>query len=98
MEKQSLNRFVSKYNLAGLVESVKWESKDGSLTTSFISDDKSVLGTVSLSEFDFEDTSFGVYDTSKLTKMLGVLSNDIEFDVTKTEDKAISLKSSISWV
>ena len=42
MEKQSLNRFVSKYNLAGLVESVKWESKDGSLTTSFISDDKSV--------------------------------------------------------
>ena len=42
MEKQQLNRFVSKYNLAGLVESVKWESKDGSLTTSFISDDKSV--------------------------------------------------------
>jgi len=92
MEKSRINRFVSKYNLAGLVESVKWESKDGSLTTSFISDDKSVLGTVSLSDFDFEDTSFGVYDTSKLTKMLGVLSNDIEFDVTKTEDKAISLK------
>ena len=42
MEKQSLSRFVSKYNLSGLVESVKWESKDGSLTTSFISDDKSV--------------------------------------------------------
>ena len=52
MEKQSLNRFVSKYNLAGLVESVKWESKDGSLTTSFISDDKSVLGSVSMKEFD----------------------------------------------
>ena len=92
MEKSRINRFVSKYNLAGLVESVKWESKDGSLTTSFISDDKSVLGTVSLSDFDFEDTSFGVYDTSKLTKMLGVLSNDIEFDVTKTDDKAISLQ------
>ena len=52
MEKQSLNRFVSKYNLAGLVESVKWESKEGSLTTSFISDDKSVLGSVTMKEFD----------------------------------------------
>ncbi len=52
MEKQKLNRFVSKYNLAGLVESVKWESKDGSLNTSFISDDKSVLGSVTLKEFE----------------------------------------------
>ena len=61
MEKQSLNRFVSKYNLAGLVESVKWESKDGSLTTSFISDDKSVLGSVSMKEFEFSDASDLVY-------------------------------------
>ena len=55
MEKQSLNRFVSKYNLAGLVESVKWESKEGSLTTSFISDDKSVLGSVTMNEFENSD-------------------------------------------
>ena len=92
MEKTRINRFISKYNLAGLVESVKWESKDGSLSTNFISDDKSVLGTVSLSEFDFEDSTFGVYDTTKLTKMLSVLSDDVDFDITKTEDKAISLK------
>ncbi len=92
MEKTRINRFISKYNLAGLVESVKWESKDGSLSTNFISDDKSVLGTVSLSEFDFEDSTFGVYDTTKLTKMLSVLSDDVEFDISKTEDKAISLK------
>ena len=92
MEKSRINRFVSKYNLAGLVESVKWESKEGSLSTNFISDDKSVLGTVTLSEFDFEDSTFGVYDTTKLTKMLSVLSDDVDFDITKTEDKAISLK------
>ena len=92
MEKTRINRFISKYNLAGLVESVKWESKEGSLSTNFISDDKSVLGTVTLSEFDFEDSTFGVYDTTKLTKMLSVLSDDVDFDITKTEDKAISLK------
>jgi len=92
MEKQSLNRFVSKYNLAGLVESVKWESKDGSLTTSFISDDKSVLGSVSMKEFDTADASFGVYDTSKLTKMLSVLGNDVDFSINDIDGKPVSLK------
>ena len=92
MEKQSLNRFVSKYNLAGLVESVKWESKEGSLTTSFISDDKSVLGSVSMKEFDSADASFGVYDTTKLTKMLSVLGNDVDFSMNDIDGKPVSLK------
>jgi hypothetical protein len=92
MEKQSLNRFVSKYNLAGLVESVKWESKEGSLTTSFISDDKSVLGSVTMSEFDSSDASFGVYDTTKLTKMLSVLGDDIDFSINDIDGKPVSLK------
>lgn len=92
MEKQQLNRFVSKYNLAGLVESVKWESKDGSLNTSFISDDKSVLGNVSMKEFDGPDTSFGVYDTTKLTKMLSVLGDSVEFSINDIDGKAVSLK------
>ena len=92
MEKQSLNRFVSKYNLAGLVESVKWESKDGSLSTNFISDDKSVLGTVSMSEFEGNNSEFGVYDTTKLTKMLSVLGNDVDFSISDIDGKAVSLK------
>ena len=92
MEKQSLNRFVSKYNLAGLVESVKWESKEGSLTTSFISDDKSVLGNVTMKEFDNSDATFGVYDTTKLTKMLSVLGDDVDFSINDIEGKPVSLK------
>jgi len=92
MEKQQLNRFVSKYNLAGLVESVKWESKEGSLTTSFISDDKSVLGNVSMKEFDGQDATFGVYDTTKLTKMLSILDNTVDFSIQDIDGKAVSLK------
>ena len=92
MEKQSLNRFVSKYNLAGLVESVKWESKDGSLSTNFISDDKSVLGTVSMTEFEGNNSEFGVYDTTKLTKMLSVLGNDVDFSISDIDGKSVSLK------
>jgi hypothetical protein len=92
MEKSNINRFVQKYNLAGLVESVKWETKDNTLTTSFISDDKSVLGSVSLSDFEFQDSELGIYDTSKLTKMLGVLDSDIEFAISDVEGKPVSLK------
>lgn len=92
MEKQKLSRFVSKYNLAGLVESVKWESKGGSLTTSFISDDKSVLGSVNMTGFDGTDSTLGVYDTTKLTKMLSVLGDGIEFSISDIDGKAVSLK------
>lgn len=92
MEKSKINRFVQKYNLAGLVESVKWETNNNTLTTSFISDDKSVLGNVSMANFQFQDSVFGIYDTSKLTKMLGVLDSDVEFSISDIEGKAVSLK------
>jgi hypothetical protein len=92
MEKSKLNRFVQKYNLAGLVESVKWETKENSLTTSFISDDKSVLGKVTMTNFGYNDTTFGVYDTSKLIKMLSVLGESIEFDISDIDGKPVSLK------
>jgi hypothetical protein len=92
MEKQRLNRFVSKYNLAGLIESVKWKTESSSLTTKFISDDKSVLGSVTMTDFDYKDTEFGVYDTSKLLKMVSVLGSDVDFDVQMVDDKSVSLK------
>jgi hypothetical protein len=92
MEKQQLNRFVSKYNLAGLVESVKWESKDGSLSTNFVSDDKSVLGTVTMKDFEGDNAEFGVYDTTKLSKMLSVLGNDVDFSILDIDGKSVSLK------
>ena len=47
----------------------------------FISDDKSVLGTVTTTDFDFDNGSYGVYDTTKFTKMLSVLENDVDFSI-----------------
>ena len=92
MEKQKLSRFIGKYNLAGLIESVKWESKGGDLETNFISDDKSMMGNLKMKDFGYDDAEFGIFDTTKLTKMLGVLGTDVEFDVNKVNDKSVSLK------
>ena len=94
MEKVRVNRFIQKYNLAGLIESVKWNVNGDTLTTQFISDDKSVLGNVSMTGFDFENGEYGIYDTTKLTKMLSVLSNDVDIKPSKYDGKvtAIDLK------
>jgi len=91
MDKNRLNRFISKYNLAGLVESVQWKSDKSTLTTKFISDDKTVLGTVTLSDFDFEDANIGVYNTNALKSLLGVLGNDISLTLRKVNVTPVAL-------
>jgi hypothetical protein len=91
MDKNRLSRFISKYNLAGLVESVQWNSENKTLSTRFISDDKTVLGLVTLNEFDFEDSSIGVYNTNTLKSLLNVLGNDVNLTLKKIDEKPISL-------
>ena len=44
MQKSKLDKFIQKYNLGGNVNSVKWKSEGDSLTTSFVTPDKSLLG------------------------------------------------------
>lgn len=94
MDKNRLNRFISKYNLSGLVESVSWKTENKTLSTRFISDDKTVLGTVSVDNFDFEDASIGVYNTNTLKGLLGVLGSDVSLNLKKVDDKPVSLSVS----
>ena len=91
MNKIRLNRYIQKYNLAGLIESVTWKADGTKLTTKFISDDKTVLGELELENFNFEAAELGIYTTSNLSKLLSVLGDDIDLQVGKVEDKAISL-------
>ena len=92
MQKTKLNRFISKYNLNGNVNSVKWTSKDNTLTTNFVTSDKSLMGNVKVENFQFDDGHVGVYTTDQLVKLLGVLGEDVTVDVSRAGDKAYSLK------
>ena len=91
MNKARITRFIGKYNLAGLVESVTWKTDGQKLNTRFIADDKTVLGEITLDNFNFEASELGIYTTSNLNKMLSVLGDDIDLEVQKVEDKSISL-------
>jgi len=91
MQKRKLDRFISKYNLGGNVNSVKWKSDGSSLSTSFVTPDKSLLGTVKVSNFPFEDAELGVYQTDQLKSLIGVLGDDVSLNLTKFDDRAVSL-------
>jgi len=93
MQKSKLDKFIQKYNLGGNVNSVKWKSNSDSLSTSFVTPDKSLLGNVKVEKFPFEDSEIGVYQTDQLKSLIGVLGDDVSLDLSKiSDDKAVSLK------
>ncbi len=92
MNKQSLLRFIQKYSLGGLIESVAWNAEGNKLSVRFISDDKTLLGEVEFNAFTSNPFNVGIYTTSLLKNMIGVLDNDIALKVEKAGDKAITLK------
>ena len=78
MEKTKFNGFVSRYNLGGEVESVMIKSENSNLSVRMISDDKTLLGDVSVTGTDFPEGEFGIYTTSQLKGLLSVLDDTID--------------------
>jgi len=92
MQKSKLDRFIQKYNLGGNVNSVKWKSDGNTLATTFVTPDKSLLGTVKVDKFAFEDAELGIYQTDQLKSLINVLGDDISLNLSKFGDKSVSLK------
>ena len=77
MEKVKFDGFINRYNLGGEVESVMVKSDGSNLSVRMISDDKTLLGGVSVSNAEFPSGEFGIYTTSQLKGLLSVLDNGI---------------------
>lgn len=80
MEKQKLDGFINRYNLGGEVESVMVKSDGTNLSVKMISDDKTLLGDVSVSGAEFPEGEFGIYTTSQLKGLLTVLDSTIKVE------------------
>ena len=98
MNKQKLVRFINKYHLNGIADSVvlKSSSTEELLSTRFVSSDKTLLGVIQMEKGNFEDANIGIYTTEQLLKLLSVLDEDINISITKSGDKSISMKLSDS--
>ena len=92
MQREKIDRFIQKYNLGGNVNSVKWKSSGDSISTSFVTPDKSLLGNVKVDKFPFENAELGIYQTDQLQRLLSVLGDDVSLNLTSAGDKAVSLK------
>lgn len=94
MKKQVLNIFIDKYSLNGSIESVKWvvDNSNKQIKTSSISDDKNALSYVTIKDdAGLVDSEFGINNTTKLKKLLNVLSEEITVAFNKREEKIVSL-------
>ena len=93
MNKSALLRFINKYTLGGEIKSVKWSSNGTSLSTRFISGDKSLVGSVKLDKVkDIEPSDVGVYNTSQLVALLNILGEDVDFQYQQMGDKFVSVE------
>jgi len=98
MKKASIESFINRYNLGGEVESVKIASSDSEMKVSFISDDKTLLGEVTSKEGEFPNGEFGVYTTSQLKALLGVLESNVDVDSTDSYIKFSDKGTSVNYM
>jgi hypothetical protein len=77
MNRSKFDGFVNRYNLGGEVESVMIKSDDTNLSVRMISDDKTLLGDVTVTESEFPNGEFGIYTTSQMRGLLSVLDDAI---------------------
>jgi len=82
-DKRIIDNFISKYHLGGTIERVKWVSDGESLKADFINDSQNLVGNVVTKNFKFPIGEFGIYSTSTFSKMLGILENEVMFEVKK---------------
>ena len=94
MDKYKLTRFIDKYHLGGNVNAVVINSKGDTLSTRFITGGKDLLGELEMNSWQFKDAELGVYDTEQLSRLLGVLDDDVTLNLTQSGDKAIALEIS----
>ena len=91
MDKQKLTGFIEKYSLGNTIESVPWSIKNNTLITEFVSSDRTLLGRVSLANFDLDNVEIGIYNTTQLQKMISVLGNTVNIDLKKVDERAIAI-------
>jgi hypothetical protein len=89
--KTHLQSIISKYYMEGLIDSTKWIIKDNQLIIDFISPNKNLVGKIVVDNFIFVDSELGIFDTTKLNKLIAITSKDIQLEAVKAGKKCTKL-------
>ena len=93
INKLILQSIITKYYL-GENESVKWSTKDKTLSIDFVSPNKEVIGNVSCPNIPLEDSDVAIFDTKKLNNLVGITLGDVLLEFEKTNKLFTKLKIS----
>jgi hypothetical protein len=91
IEKSYLQSIISKYYLEGLIDSAKWVIKDNQLVIGFISPNKNLVGKTVVNNFTLVDSELGVFDTTKLNKLISITNKSLQLDLVKHGKKCSKL-------
>lgn len=91
MNKTKFLQFIDLYHLGGLISAARLSIVDNVLSTSFIADDKSMAGEVSLTKFTFADSEFGINDTANLKTMIKPLNEEVTMEFTESKGKKVAV-------
>jgi hypothetical protein len=92
--KEKLLNFIPQYYLGGKVEHVIWVCSDNNISVDFVNDSKTLVGKINVLDIDIEEGKYGVFNTSQLIKMLGILDNEILIEIIKQNNVAHKFKFS----
>jgi hypothetical protein len=84
INKFELQAVINKYYIGGLIEAVKWEIKDKQLSIKFTAPTKEMLGEVTHTKFNLEDSSIGISNTSQLIKLINITNGDVILQFLKS--------------
>jgi hypothetical protein len=84
ISKFELQAVINKYYIGGLIEAVKWEIKDKQLNIKFTSPTKEMLGEVTHTKFNLEDSNVGISNTSQIIKLIRITNGDVILQFLKT--------------
>jgi len=83
INKADLQSIISKYYLNGMNEAVKWDIQDNKLTIKFTAPDRTMIGVVTCDEFELEDSSIGISNTTQLNKLLNITNGYLNLEYQK---------------
>lgn len=83
MKKEVLVDFIKRYHLNSLISSTIWEIKKDKLSSRFKNEEGNLVGFVDLNGFEnlHKDYELGIPNSDLFLKLLGVLKDDITFNV-----------------
>jgi hypothetical protein len=90
MNKTVIQSIISKYNLKGLIEAVKWEFKENDLIINFSSPNKDMIGKIIYNNIPWKlNSAIPIFNTSHLDKIISITENNLELYFDKKNNKLI---------